>query len=91
VDTAYEAARKAFGTTWGLNAPGSLRGKLLARLADLMERDIDAICALEALDNGKTFEWAKNADLPLAIDTIRHYAGWADKNHGQVIEVSLHS
>ena len=35
---------------------------------------------------GKTFEWAKNADVPFSIYTIRYYAGWADKIHGQTIE-----
>jgi aldehyde dehydrogenase (NAD+) len=86
VEDAYQAARNAFNTTWGLNAPGELRGKLLYKLADLMDRDIDQLSALEALDNGKTFTWAKTADLKLSIATIRHYAGWADKNTGQVIE-----
>ena len=36
---------------------------------------------------GKTFSWAKNVDTTFAIDTIRYYAGWADKIHGQVQEV----
>jgi len=39
VDIAVEAAQKAFETTWGLNAPGSVRTNLLWKLAQLMERD----------------------------------------------------
>lgn len=35
---------------------------------------------------GKTFEWAKNADVTFSIATFRYYAGWADKIHGQTIE-----
>lgn len=35
---------------------------------------------------GKTFEWAKNADVRFSINTIRYYAGWSDKTHGQTIE-----
>ena len=35
---------------------------------------------------GKTFEWAKNADVSFSISTLRYYAGWADKIHGQTIE-----
>lgn len=35
---------------------------------------------------GKTFQWAKNADVSFSISTIRYYAGWADKIHGQTIE-----
>ena len=52
VDIAAEAAQKAFETTWGLNAPGSVRSNLLWKLAELMERDFDELAALEALDNG---------------------------------------
>ena len=52
VDIAVEAAQKAFETTWGLNASGSVRSNLLWKLAELMERDLDELAALEALDNG---------------------------------------
>ncbi|OCH89819.1 NAD-dependent aldehyde dehydrogenase [Obba rivulosa] len=86
VDLAVAAAHKAFETSWGLKCPGSERGRLLSKLADLMEEHNDEYAALEALDNGKTFNWAKNADLGLSIGTIRYYAGWADKVHGSTIE-----
>ena len=52
VDIAVEAAQKAFETTWGLNASGSVRSDLLWKLAQLMERDFDELAALEAMDNG---------------------------------------
>lgn len=52
MDIAVEAAQKAFETTWGLNASGNVRSNLLWKLAQLMERDIDELAALEALDNG---------------------------------------
>ncbi|KII83878.1 hypothetical protein PLICRDRAFT_118592 [Plicaturopsis crispa FD-325 SS-3] len=86
VDVAVKVAQKAFDTTWGLNASGATRAKLLNRLGNLMEEHIDELAALEALDNGKTFSWAKNADLAGSIGCIRYYAGWADKITGQVIE-----
>ena len=88
VDLAVEAAHKAFDTTWGLNATGVQRSRYLAKLADLMERDIDVLSALEALDNGKTFGWAKRGDVSHSINCIRYYAGWADKILGQTIETS---
>src|SRR5258707_291009 len=44
------------------------------------------IAGHEALDNGKTFKWAKTVDVKFSMETIRYYAGWADKIHGQVIE-----
>ncbi len=87
VDLAVEAAEKAYKTTWGLNAPGAQRGRLLYKLAELMEQHKEELAALEALDNGKTYQWASTADIPSSIDTIRYYAGWADKIHGKVIEV----
>jgi acyl-CoA reductase-like NAD-dependent aldehyde dehydrogenase len=36
---------------------------------------------------GKTFQQTRTIDIPGAIGTIRYYAGWADKVHGQSIEV----
>ena len=52
MDIAVEAAQKAFETTWGLNASGSVRSNLLWKLTELMERDRDELAALEAMDNG---------------------------------------
>jgi aldehyde dehydrogenase (NAD+) len=86
VDIAVEAAQKAFETTWGLNAPGSLRSELLWKLAQLMERHHHELAAIEALDNGKTFNWAKGGDVTFAISVIKYFAGWADKITGQTLE-----
>ena len=88
VDLAVAAAQKAFDTVWGLHATGNQRSRLMQKLADLMETNIDKLSALEALDNGKTFNWAKRADVTHSITCIRYYAGWADKIFGQVIETS---
>ncbi|EPQ61365.1 aldehyde dehydrogenase [Gloeophyllum trabeum ATCC 11539] len=86
VDIAVAAAQKAFDTVWGLNCAGAVRGKLLGKLADLMEEHADELAALEALDNGKTFGWAKNSDVVASVGCIRYYSGWADKHSGKVIE-----
>ncbi|XP_053996307.1 aldehyde dehydrogenase, mitochondrial [Hylaeus anthracinus] len=86
IDIAVEAANKAFrlGSTWRtMNA--SYRGVLLNRLADLMERDRTYLASLETLDNGKPYSVAYGFDVPASIASLRYYAGWADKNHGQVI------
>ncbi|QRW05869.1 aldehyde dehydrogenase family protein [Ceratobasidium sp. AG-Ba] len=56
VDLAVKAAQKAYDTAWGLNVSGVNRGKILIRIAELIERDIDEIAAVEALDNGKVAE-----------------------------------
>lgn len=89
IDVAVKAAQKAFNESWGLKVPGAQRGKLLMKLADLMEEHRSELAAIEALDNGKTWSWAYNVDVPGAFSCIRYYAGWADKNSGQVIEVRI--
>ena len=52
VDVAVAAAQKAFDTVWGNNWPSAKRGRLLNKLVDLMKARFDALCAVEALDNG---------------------------------------
>jgi aldehyde dehydrogenase (NAD+) len=52
VDDAVDAAQKAFDTTWGLNTTGVERGKLLLKLADLMDAHIQELASIESLDNG---------------------------------------
>ncbi|HEX8915846.1 MAG TPA: aldehyde dehydrogenase family protein [Humisphaera sp.] len=88
VDKAVRAARRAFeaGPWRKMDARG--RGRLLYKLADLMERHIDELAALETLDNGKPIRDSRNADLPLAIDCYRYYAGWADKIEGKTIPIN---
>ena len=87
VDAAVAAARDALENgPWG-RMDARDRGRLLYKLADLMEDELDELAALETLDNGKPIRDAKAADLPLAIDCLRYYAGFADKIHGQTIPV----
>ncbi|KAF8154948.1 aldehyde dehydrogenase [Crassisporium funariophilum] len=88
VDVAVAAAKKAFRTSWGLHCPGVVRGKLLNKLANLIEANLDEFAALEALDVGKVLEKAKYADIASAISCLRYYAGWADKVHGKTIETT---
>ncbi|XGW13242.1 hypothetical protein V3C99_013685, partial [Haemonchus contortus] len=64
------------------------RGALMHKLADLMERDRAYLASLETLNNGKPYAVAYNADLPLSINCIRYYAGYADKNHGKTIPIA---
>ena len=88
MEKAVKAARKAFDEGPWRKMSGAERGRLLYKLGDLIEKNVDELAALEALDNGKTFSDAKNADLYLALKTYRYYAGWADKIHGQTIPIS---
>jgi aldehyde dehydrogenase (NAD+) len=86
IDLAVQAARKALSGPWG-RMDARDRGRLLHRLADLIEEEIDELAALETLDNGKPIRDSRNADLPMVIDCLRYYAGYADKIHGQTIPV----
>ncbi len=89
VDLAVKAARRAFGSKapWR-RMSASERGKLLNRLADLIEKNIEELATLESLDNGKPRHVAMAADLPLVIACYRYYAGWADKIQGKTIPVN---
>ncbi len=85
VDRAVRAARRAFdGGPWS-KMTGSQRGKLLWKLADLVEANLQELAELESLDNGKPLAVAKVADLPLTADMFRYMAGWATKITGSTI------
>ncbi|KAK9299420.1 hypothetical protein QLX08_007580 [Tetragonisca angustula] len=88
IDTAVQAANKAFkfGSPWR-TMDASQRGVLLNKLADLIEENRTYLASLETLDNGKPYSSAYEFDVPQSIATLRYYAGWADKNHGQVIPI----
>ena len=87
VDKAVKAARKAFdGGPWSkMNA--SDRGRLINKLADLIEQNAQELAALESLDNGKPYHIALAVDLPLSVKCLRYYAGWCDKIHGKTIPI----
>jgi len=87
IDAAVKAARKAFESGPWSKMDARDRGRLINKLADLMEEELEELAALETLDNGKPIRDARAADLPLAIDCLRYYAGYADKIHGQTIPV----
>uniref|UniRef100_A0A8D0H2L0 Retinaldehyde dehydrogenase 3 n=1 Tax=Sphenodon punctatus TaxID=8508 RepID=A0A8D0H2L0_SPHPU len=88
VDKAVEAARKAFqrGSPWR-QLDALSRGRLLHKLADLLERDRVLLATLETMDTGKPFLQAFFIDLEGCIKTLRYYAGWADKIQGRTIPV----
>ncbi|KZF06374.1 MAG: aldehyde dehydrogenase family protein [Rhodococcus sp. (in: high G+C Gram-positive bacteria)] len=84
VDAAVRAARAQLGGEWGAT-PGVTRGKLLNRVADLIERDGDLLARLEAHDVGKPVGQPAMLDIPNAAATFRHFSGWADKIQGATI------
>ena len=87
VDRAVAAARQAFedrGGPWR-KMSASERGRLIWRLADLLEKNIDEFAELETLDNGKPIFESRYVDMPMVIDVLRYYAGWATKIHGETV------
>ncbi|CAN5901283.1 aldehyde dehydrogenase family protein [soil metagenome] len=87
IDLAVKAARRAFDSGPWRKMDARDRGRLLNKLADLIEQNIDELAELETLDNGKPISEARHADLPLVVDCYRYYAGWADKIHGDTIPI----
>jgi aldehyde dehydrogenase (NAD+) len=87
VELAVRAARKAFESGSWSRMDARDRGRLMLKLADLIEHEADELAALETLDNGKPIRDARNVDVPLTIDCLRYYAGFADKIHGQTIPI----
>jgi phenylacetaldehyde dehydrogenase len=89
IERAVRAARRAFESgTWPVMTP-SERGRLLWRLADLVDEHGDELAALESLDNGKPVTVARAADIPLSSDCLRYFAGWATKLEGTTIPISV--
>ena len=86
VDHAVSVARKTFETTWR-NVTPDQRGRLLVKLADLFEENLDLLASIEALDNGKAFSMAK-VDIGMCAGCLRYYGGWADKIEGKVIDTN---
>jgi len=86
-DKAVAAARAAFERGPWRKMHASERGRLLHRLADLIERDGDELVRLESLDNGKPVSVAKRVDLAKTLACYRYFAGWADKIHGKTIPI----
>ncbi|KAK4617518.1 Aldehyde dehydrogenase [Fulvia fulva] len=86
VDIAVAAARKAFEGPWRQETPEN-RGKLLVKLAELFEKNLDLLASVEALDNGKAFNMAK-VDIGMCAGCLRYYGGWADKIEGKVVDTT---
>jgi aldehyde dehydrogenase (NAD+) len=87
VDLAVDAAREAFETGPWSKMDARDRGILMNRLADLIEEESEELAALETLDNGKPIRDSRAVDMPLVVDCLRYFAGWADKIQGDTIPI----
>ncbi|MDM5428800.1 aldehyde dehydrogenase DhaS [Bacillus mycoides] len=88
IHKAVVAARMAFDEGPWSRMSTAERSRLMYKLADLMEEHKEELAQLETLDNGKPIRETMAADIPLAIEHMRYYAGWATKIVGQTIPVS---
>src|SRR5579862_1863755 len=88
INRAVKAARAAFDSgPWSKITP-SERGRMLWRLADLIEKPLEEFAQIESLDNGKPLAVARVADVSLTADHFRYMAGWATKVEGNTIPIS---
>jgi phenylacetaldehyde dehydrogenase len=89
INRAVKAARAAFDSgPWSRMSPAE-KGKLIWKLADLIEKHQEEFAQLESLDNGKPLKISRIADVPLTIEHMRYYAGWATKIEGNTIPITL--
>jgi phenylacetaldehyde dehydrogenase len=88
INVAVSAARRAFDQGPWRRMTSSERGRLIWKLADLLEQNLEEFAQLESLDNGKPLTVARVADVPLAVDLFRYMAGWTTKIEGNTIPIS---
>jgi betaine-aldehyde dehydrogenase len=86
IDKAVKAARRAFEGKWSkMNARD--RGRLLYKLAQLIEQNATELAAFETADNGKPIRESTNVDIPQVIENFEYFAGYATKIEGETIPV----
>jgi aldehyde dehydrogenase len=85
VEKALDAAHKA-QVSWGKTAPAT-RADILNKIADRMEQNLRTLALAETLDNGKPIRETTAADIPLAIDHFRYFAGCIRAQEGSISEI----
>ncbi|KAL0333924.1 UNVERIFIED_CONTAM: Aldehyde dehydrogenase family 2 member C4 [Sesamum angustifolium] len=88
VDLAVKAAREAFDSGPWPRLPGCERRRIMLKFAELIDENVEELAALDAIDGGKLFKMGKTVEIPGAADTIRYFAGAADKIHGSTLKMS---
>ena len=85
IELALDAAHKA-KAAWGRTSSTD-RAKILNKIADRMESNLDILALVETIDNGKPIRETTHADMPLAIDHFRYFAGCARAQEGSISEI----
>jgi len=86
IELALDAAHTA-ALAWGKKTPAD-RARVLNRIADRIEENLEAIALAESWDNGKPIRETLNADIPLAIDHFRYFAGVIRAQEGSLSEIA---
>src|SRR2546421_5674935 len=63
------------------------RGRLVWKLGDLIQQNLDEMARLESLNTGKTMFDSGKVEIPFAAEVFRYYAGWATKLHGETLQL----
>jgi aldehyde dehydrogenase len=85
IDRALDAAHKA-APAWGKTSPAA-RAAILNQIADRMEQNLEKLAIIETWDNGKPVRETLAADLPLAIDHFRYFAGCIRAQEGHLSQL----
>ncbi|KAA9018737.1 aldehyde dehydrogenase [Sphingobium limneticum] len=85
IELALDAAHKA-KDGWGKTS-STERSNILLKIADRMEANLDLIAMAETIDNGKPIRETTHADIPLAIDHFRYFAGCVRAQEGSISEI----
>lgn len=87
IDAAVSSCRGALGRPSWRDMETQQRSRLMHRLADLVDTHALTLATIESLDNGKPLSASLGWDVPQLAETLRYYAGWADKLHGQTFDL----
>ncbi|MCB0526516.1 MAG: aldehyde dehydrogenase [Lewinellaceae bacterium] len=85
VELALDAAHVA-APHWN-NTSATERSNILLKIADVMEQNLETLARVETWDNGKPIRETRAADMPLAIDHFRYFAGVIRSDEGSVAEL----
>ena len=72
---------------WGKTSPAERADALLNRIADRMEANLELLAMVETIDNGKPIRETMAADMPLAVDHFRYFAGCIRAQEGSIAEI----
>ncbi|WP_204128168.1 aldehyde dehydrogenase family protein [Pseudomonas ogarae] len=89
IDAAVQSSRRGF-KQWSQTAP-AVRGHVLLKLADLLERNREELAQIETCQSGKIIHISRAFEVDQAAHFLRYYAGWATKINGETITPSLPS